>query len=303
MERRTIRSMDETALMRFQEYLMREERAPATCARYQHDVRLFLQYRKRENIRSEVTKEQVIGFKEYLLAQYRARSVNSMLTAVNCFLEFMGWPECRVRLMKIQRQMFAEEERELKKEEYYRLVEAARKAGKRRLEMILQTLCGLGLRISELAFVTVEAVRRGRLYITNKGKNRMLYLPKLLQKELQTYVQEQRRENGPVFTTRSGRPVDRSNVWREMKTLREEAAVPPEKIFPHNLRHLFARTFYEMGKDVMKLAALLGHSSIETTRIYTATSGRECRQQMEEMGLVRWHVQGQNEAGDCEILP
>ena len=284
----------EEELERFREFLRTEERAGATISKYGHDLRLFFQYLKEQSrgkpedsaCSTGLTKEAVIGFKEQLLGSYSARSVNSMLAAVNAFLKFTGWQECQVKFVRIQKQLFCEEERELKKTEYNRLVEAARQQGKKRLEMVLQTLCSMGLRISELKFVTVEAVREGKIQIFNKGKNRIVFLPGKLKKHLCSYIRKEKRASGPVFVTRNGRPLDRSNVWREMKRLKDGAGVPGKKIYPHGLRHLFARTFYELKKDVVKLADVMGHSSIETTRLYTSTSGGEYRRQMEALQLV-----------------
>ena len=292
------RFLDKEALQRYKEYLIKEERAEATVDKYLHDVRVFEAFVRREQsceadwnsaadtIRKAVTKEKVIEFKRNLLTIYHVRSVNSMLAALNSFFSFMDWTDFRVKPVKIQRQMFCEEQRELNKKEYYRLVRAAQNMGKRQLSLILQTLCGLGLRISELKSVTVESVRKGKLCIYNKGKNRIVFIGSKLQKQLLLYIRERKLKTGEVFITKTGKGVDRSNVWREMKKLCGEADVEWQKIFPHNLRHLFARTFYELKKDVVKLADIMGHSSIETTRIYTATSGKEYRRQMELLGLV-----------------
>lgn len=269
-------------IKKFTEYLMQEERAEATISKYRHDLKLFADFMEQR----EITKGQVIHYKTWLLEHYHTRSVNSMLAAVNSFLEFQGFKDCKVKLVKIQRQIFCEEKKELQKNEYFRLVKTAKKQQKKRLAMILQTLCGLGLRISELHFVTVEAVKTGKLQIYNKGKNRSVIVSGKLRKQLLFYIKSKELKKGGVFVTRSGKPVDRSNIWREMKLLHNEAKVRKQKVFPHNLRHLFARTYYEMKKDVVRLADIMGHSNIETTRIYTATSGRECRQQLEALRLV-----------------
>lgn len=279
--------MEKKHLGQFCDFLVKEERAAATVSKYLHDMQLFYRYAaEEENNYVKVTKETVIGFKNRLLQKYHVRSVNSMLAAVNSFLDFMKWNECKVKLVKIQRQLFCEERKELKKKEYYRLVNAARNSGNERLSMILQTLCGLGLRISELKYVTVESVKKGKLQVLNKGKNRAVFISGKLQKLLLLYIKKRRLKAGELFITKSGRQMDRSNIWREMKNLYEDAGVEWQKIFPHNLRHLFARTFYQLKKDVVKLADIMGHSNIETTRIYTVTSGGEYRRQMEALGLV-----------------
>lgn len=274
--------IDTEQLNAFKGYLIQEERAPATISKYLHDLKLLISFLNE----SEVSKDSIIQFKNWLLQKYCVRSVNSMLAAVNSFLDYAGWQECKVKLIKVQRQIFCEEKKELNKEEYYRLVNAAKSQGKERLALALQTLCGLGLRISELHFVTVEAVRTGRLQIYNKGKNRSLIVSGRLQEQLLLYIRDNQIKEGKIFITRTGKPVDRSNLWREMKKLERIAGVMGQKVFPHNLRHLFARSYYELKKDVVKLADILGHSNIETTRIYTVTSGNEYRQQLEALGLI-----------------
>lgn len=266
----------------FRRYLIQEERAPATISKYLHDLKLLITFLKGE----ELSKESIIRFKDWLLKKYCVRSANSMLAAVNSFLDYAGWQEYKVKLIKVQRQVFCEDKRELNKEEYYRLVAAAKNQGKERLALAIQTMCGLGLRVSELHFVTVNAVQTGRLQIYNKGKNRSLIVSGRLQEQLLLYIKNNQIKDGKIFITRTGKPVDRSNLWREMKKLEKMAGVIGQKVFPHNLRHLFARTYYELKKDVVKLADILGHSNIETTRIYTVTSGKEYRQQLEALGLI-----------------
>ena len=293
----------------YRRHLIQEERAPATISKYLHDIRLFAHCRAGTEDLSEVgegagsstesclqtlegsgprpvSREEVLGFKERLLKHYRPRSVNSMLAALNSFFSFLGWGDLRVKFIKIQRRMFCEEERELSREEYVRLVKAAGTCGRERLSLALQTLCGLGLRISELKAVTAEAVRGGRLRILNKGKDRTVWIGRKLQARLLAYMKRKKIKTGEVFRTRTGRGLNRSNLWREMKRLCEKSGVPWDKIFPHNLRHLFARTFYAAQKDVVRLADIMGHSNIETTRIYTVSSGREYRKKLEELGLV-----------------
>lgn len=289
-ESRTERRIIRQDLERYHAYLIQEERAAATISKYMHDVRMFYEYLSRNSMGNGegclVSKEKILPFKEQLIHRYQIRSVNSMLAALNSFLTFMGWGDFRVKFFKVQAQLFSEEEKELSREEYFRLIQTAGEKKKERLVLVLQTLCGLGLRISELKAVTVEAVKDGKLQIYNKGKSRLVWLGKPLQRKLSAYIRRMHLKQGEIFITKSGKSLDRSNIWREMKHLCEDAKVPCRKIFPHNLRHLFARTFYEMRKDVVKLAAIMGHSSMETTRIYTAVSGQECRRQMEALRLV-----------------
>ena len=215
-----------------------------------------------------------------------------MIAAVNGFLRFMGWRECAVKLLNIQKSPFCDEGRELTRSEYVRLVRAAELDGNRRLALVLQTICATGIRVSELKFITVEAVQTGRAEIANKGKRRTVFLPDKLRRLLRTYLQAQKKTaqpadvKNPVFTTRTGRPLDRSNIWRDMKRLCDSAGVEPGKVFPHNLRHLFARTYYTLEKDLSRLADILGHSSVNTTRVYTMESGAVHARQMERMGLV-----------------
>ncbi len=228
----------------------------------------------------------MIGWKEALSADHAPATVNSMLVAVNGFLRFMGWHALTVRLLKIQRPLFREEQRELSKDEYARLVDAAQRAGDERLALILQTICATGIRVSELRFISAEAVRSGRAEVCNKGKRRTVFLPDRLRRLLKTYLKKQKITAGAVFVTRTGRPLDRSNIWRAMKALCKSAEVEPSKVFPHNLRHLFARAYYALEKDLARLADILGHSSINTTRIYTMESGTVHARQIGRMGLV-----------------
>ena len=201
-------------------------------------------------------------------------------------MEFIGRADLRVRLLKIQKSLFCKESKELTREEYIRLVRTAEREGNERLSLILQTICATGIRVSELRFITVEAVESGRAEINNKGKHRIIFLPVKLCRLLKKYLKKQKRTVGAVFVTRSGKPLDRSNIWRDMKDLCENADVSPVKVFPHNLRHLFARTYYSIQKDLLRLADILGHSNINTTRIYTLESGFAHARHMEQMGLI-----------------
>ena len=235
----------------------------------------------------EVTKETVIAYKSRLLAEnYAVRSINSILASVNSLFAFLGWTDCKVKSIKLQRQVYCPEEKELTKAEYTRLVNTAKQKGNERLNLILQTICGTGIRVSELQYITVEAVKCSEAVVSLKGKTRSVFIVKELQKKLLRYAAEQKIHSGCIFITRTGKPISRTNIWREMKGLCEQAGVNPQKVFPHNLRHLFARVFYGIEKDIAKLADILGHSSINTTRIYIISTGDEHRKRMEHMRLI-----------------
>ena len=267
----------------FEKYLRREEKSENTVKKYLRDVRAFAAYLNG----AEVTKETVITFKSKLLGEsYSVRSINSMLASLNGLFSFLGWEDCRVKSVKLQRQIYCPEEKELTKAEYMRLVDTAKQKGNERLNLILQTICGTGIRVSELQYITVEAVKNREATVSLKGKTRSVFLVKELRKKLIRYAAKQNIQSGAVFITRTGKPMNRTNIWREMKGLCKQAGVNPKKVFPHNLRHLFARTFYGIEKDIAKLADILGHSSINTTRIYIISTGSEHRKRMEHMRLI-----------------
>lgn len=267
----------------FSAHLKNEEKSKNTTEKYLRDVRMFAAHFRG----TEITKEMVIAYKSKLLAEhYAVRSVNSMLASLNSLFTFLGWSDCKVKSMKLQRQIYCPEEKELTKAEYLRLVNTAKRKGKERLNLILQTICGTGIRVSELEYITVEAAKSGKAVVALKGKTRSVFLVKELQKKLLRYATEQNISSGTIFITRNGKPLSRTNIWREMKGLCQEAGVNPQKVFPHNLRHLFARVFYGIEKDLAKLADILGHSSINTTRIYIISTGSEHRKRMENMHLI-----------------
>lgn len=274
--------IQETAICRFGRELFEQERAKKTIERYQHQLRAFAQWTEGRT----VTKELTVRYKQWLMERYSPASVNVTLAALNGFFKFMGWQECRVRPVRVQRRHYAEPSRELSREEYYRLLKIARQKGNMRLFHLLETICSTGIRVSELRFITVQAVKRGRADICNKGKYRTILLPRKLCGKLLEYCRERGIWQGSVFVTRSGRPIDRTNVWAMMKALCTQAHVDAKKVFPHNLRNLFARCFYQKQRDLEHLATLLGHSSINTTRIYTRTSGEEHLRQIERLGLL-----------------
>ena len=236
---------------------------------------------------AEVTKEVVVSYKNKLLSKsYATRSINSMLASLNSLFLFLGWADLKVKSIRLQRQIYCSEEKELTKAEYMRLVNTAKQKGNERLNLILQTICGTGIRVSELQYITVEAVKCSEAVVSLKGKTRSVFIVKELQKKLLRYAAEQKIHSGCIFITRTGKPISRTNIWREMKGLCEQAGVNPQKVFPHNLRHLFARIFYGIEKDIAKLADILGHSSINTTRIYIISTGDEHRRRMEHMRLI-----------------
>lgn len=272
-----------TALIeKYLTHLRELERSPLTISKYAHDLNVLLTYLGD----MPLTKAALIGWKEQLSTALAPTSINSMLVAANGFLQFFGWQELKVKLLKIQRTVFIDEEKELTRTEYERLVRAAEHQENERLSLVIQTICSTGIRVSELRFITVEAVRIGRVEITNKGKRRTIFLPGSLCRVLTAYLKKHRKQKGTVFTTRTGKPLDRSNIWKDMKKLCETAGVDPHKVFPHNLRHLFARTFYALDHDLSRLADILGHSSIATTRIYTAECGTVHARQVERLGLL-----------------
>ena len=276
------RILTEDFISGFKEYLILEERSRATVEKYIRDVKVFSAFVSGV----EITKEVVIEYKKHLQESYAVRSVNSMLAIINSLFAFLGWQELRVKSIKIQQQIYCPEERELTKAEYTRLCRAAKHKRNERLNLILQTICGTGIRVSELQFITVEAARRGEASVSCKAKTRSVFIVKELQKKLLRYAAEQNIKSGMIFVTRKGKPLSRTNIWREMKNLCIEAEVNPKKVFPHNLRHLFARVFYGIEKDIAKLADILGHSSIDTTRIYIISTGTEHRKRMENMRLI-----------------
>lgn len=266
----------------YQRYLEREERSDATRSQYRRDIVGFLSFLGSRAL----SKDAAIEYKQELQRNHRPTSVNTKLAALNGFFVFLGKGDLRLKLLKIQRRSYSSVERELSKAEYLRLVRTAERQDDVRLSLLLQTICGTGIRVSELRYITEEAVRRGEAHIRAKGKNRTILLPQKLRKSLGKYTRREGIASGPVFVTRTGRPLDRSNVWKMMKALCHAAGVAEGKVFPHNLRHLFARTFYALDKDISKLADILGHSNINTTRIYIITTGQEHRRCLDALGLV-----------------
>ena len=273
----------QTQLQDYCHYLQEAERSPGTIQKNNRNLQNLLRFLAGNNT---IDKEAVMDWKQHLTGSYAAGTVNSMLAAANGLFQFLGWSDCRVKPLRLQRQIFRNEAQELSKPEYRRLLEAARSHGNQRLFCLIQTLAATGIRISELPFVTVESLQTGRTMVDCKGKQRLIFLPAKLRSLLQSYCSSRQMTAGPIFVTRSGAPMDRSNVWRELHRLCQLANVEPSKVFPHNFRHLFAKTFYSLDKDMAKLADLLGHASIETTRIYIMESGTEHQRLMEQLDLV-----------------
>ncbi len=279
MRKRTITN---SAIKAFEKHLKDDEKSENTVVKYLHDLYYFLNFTQGKPI----DKAMLLEYKALLGEQYALTSANSMIAAVNAFLHFMGWLDCCIKQFKVQKKAFCSEDKELTKAEYIRLVNTAKEEGNERLNLILQTICGTGIRVSELQFITVEAVRKGEAVVSCKNKTRTVFIVRELQKKLLNYIKAKGITAGCIFITKSGKPMSRCNIWREMKALCEQAGVSPDKVFPHNLRHLFARTFYGIEKDIAKLADILGHSNINTTRIYIITTGAEHKRKMENMRLI-----------------
>ena len=267
----------------FKKYLANNDKSKYTIDKYIRDVARFKNFVRG----GEITRDLMGEYKNYLLNEgYSVRSINSMISSINAFFDYSDRGDLKIKTVKMQRSVYCPEDKELTKSEYKRLCYAARKKNDRRLELIIEAVCATGIRIGELKYITVEAAKRGEAVVTLKGKTRCVFIPKDLKRKLLRYAAEQDIKSGMIFVTRTGKAVNRTNVWRDMKNLCKDAGVKPEKVFPHNLRHLFARTFYNIDKDIAKLADILGHSSIDTTRIYIISTGAEHRRLIEKMKLI-----------------
>ena len=267
----------------FNDYLINEEKAVATVTKYLHDVVEFQVWLGEQ----ELCKTAVLGYKSYLCEHYAPVSVNAALSSLNSFFNFWEWSDLKVKNLKIQKQVFASGDNELTKAEYDRLLRAAQSKKNERLYLLMQAICSTGIRVSETRYITVEAVNCGVANINCKGKRRQVFLPRQLCQMLKRYIKEQKIKSGAVFVTKTGNPLDRSNIWSDMKKLCKAANVSEKKVFPHNLRHLFARTYYSLQKDIVRLADILGHSSVNTTRIYTMENGEIHCRQIQKLGLLR----------------
>ncbi len=276
------RQITEKRLLLFKNSLWENEKSKNTIEKYMRDIRFFAVFAAGRDI----TKNLAVEYKSHLAQKYTATSANSMLAALNSFFKFCGWGEMCVKQFRLQRLPYRAEEKELTESEYRALIRAAEQKSNERLSLVIQTICGTGIRVSELSYITVDAVKRGEAVVSCKGKTRTVFIVSALRKKLLEYVKEKRISSGCVFVTSKGKPLNRSNVWAEMKKLCASAGVNPKKVFPHNLRHLFARTFYGLEKDIAKLADILGHSNIATTRIYIVATGTEHKRKLENMRLI-----------------
>ena len=277
------RMITREALGKFTLMLRERERSPGTIEKYLRDIRAFAAWLGG----AEVTRERAAAWRDSLLERgYAPVTVNSMVAAVNQFFAFLGWEDCKVKALKIQRKLFRDDRKELTREEYQRLLDSAHELGRERLALLLETICATEIRVSEVKYITVEAAQVGRAEISLKGKLRTILLPGKLCRKLKKYARAQKTASGEIFLTRSGKSLSRRQIWAEMKRLCKTAGVAPSKVFPHNLRHLFARTFYKVCRDVVKLADVLGHSSVETTRIYLISTGAEHIQILRKMRLI-----------------
>ena len=276
--------LTEQAFDQFEDYLRHDEREESTIEAYLRSLTRFAEWADGRAVTKELAMEWKAALSE---SGYRPISVNAMLAAVNKFFTCMGREDCKVKYLKLQRQMFRKSEKNLSKEEYQRLVQAAHEKGDLRMELILETICATGIRVGELKYITVEAIRAGVAEIALKGKIRTILLPHRLCRKLQKYAKQQKIASGKLFLTQDGLPVSRQSIWTRMKALCEAAGVERSKAFPHNLRSLFARSFYGSCHDVVRLADVLGHSSIETTRIYLMSTGKEYLRQLDKLGLVQ----------------
>ena len=277
------RKMTNELIKKFENYLYEEERSDNTIGKYLRDVRAFYQFAGNKDLQ----KADILEYKKQLCERYAPKSVNSILSSLNSFFMLMSWYELKVKTLKIQKKIFTDTSKELTKAEYERLLTAARDKKDKRLYYLMQTIASTGVRVSEVQYITCEAVKQGHATIHCKGKIRQIFLPKKLCKMLKTYMKSDNIKSGAVFISRTGKPLDRFNIWKMLKKLCALAGVSQDKVFPHNFRHLFARSFYSLQKDIVRLADILGHSSVETTRIYTMESGTEHQKQLQMLGLLR----------------
>lgn len=278
-----MKKITDKIIEKFRKYLIDEEKSAATLEKYIRDITAFRVWLGSR----QLCKAKVMEYKEYLIDSYAPASVNSILSSLNSFFDYNNEYGLKVKTLRIQKQIFAKDEKELTKAEYSRLLTAAKAEGNQKLYLLMQTICATGIRVSELKYVTLEAIKSGRADVNMKGKLRVIIIPKDLCKMLKKYADEQKITSGSIFVTKTGRPLDRTNIWKLMKSLCESAGVDKVKVFPHNLRHLFARTFYSIEKDIVRLADILGHSSVNTTRIYTMETLNICRNQVQRLGLLR----------------
>ena len=272
-----------TKIKKYREYLIEEEKSKNTIDKYMRDINAFTKWIAERDLCKAV----ILEYKEHLKLSYAAKSVNSILSSLNSFFEFCEWHNLKVKLLKIQKQILANERKELTKDEYERLLNAAISKGNEKLYLLMQTICATGIRVSELQFITIESLKKRKANIDLKGKMRMVIIPNDLCKTLLKYASEQKITTGSVFISKNGKPLNRSNIWKMMQSLCDDANVSNSIVFPHNLRHLFAKRYYSLHKDIVRLADILGHTSVNTTRIYTMETGDIHRKQIQELGLLK----------------
>ncbi len=273
-------------LKEYQWHMIENEKACNTIEQYTRAVKGFLRWILQAKTLEEITKEDIIAYREELEKKLKVSSVNVKVIALNQFFEFLNRPDLKIKTVRCQKQLFIKEERELKKEEYKKLVRVAIREGEHETALIMETICATAIRVGELKYIRAEALTQGEIAVTCKGKTRVIFLPQKLSLKLARYCKDRAIKRGSIFTGANGTPIDRTTVWRNMQKIAEQAGVPSDKVFPHNLRHLFARTFYEKTKDLNRLADVLGHCSIETTRKYTITTGKEEKETISRLGLI-----------------
>lgn len=278
------KQLSENLLLEYREKLAEDEKSVSTIDKYLRDIEKFYDYI--EGSTEEINKKVIMEYKSFLQEHYKVTSANSMLVVLNGFFVFLGWEELRVRQFKVQKRLFCTNEEKITKEEYALLLNTAKENNKPQLNLLMQAICSTGIRVSEHRFLTVKAIKKGCMNIHNKGKSRVVFLPRELCIILTAYCNKNHIIEGPIFVSKSGNPLNRSNIWRMMKGLCSQAGIRAEKVFPHNLRHLFAFTFYSVEKDLLRLAEVFGHSSIETTRIYTISTGEEHKNMLSKLGLT-----------------
>ncbi len=276
------KEITESKIHNFEQTLRESEHSEATIEKYTAALRNLMYFLQGE----EITKIRLIKFRDMLKMNHSAQTVNGAISAINGYLDMIGLSDCKLKLLKVQKQDFCLDAKEMTREEYNRLVNAARQQKRYRLLLLMETICATGIRVSEVKYITVEAAKSGKAEIAMKGKIRTILLPHKLCKKLLVYAKRQGVFSGEIFLTRNGTSLSRKQIWAEMKAICEEAKVEPGKVFPHNLRHLFARCFYQSSKDIVKLSNVLGHSSVETTRIYLKTTEQEHLQTLDRLRLV-----------------
>lgn len=267
----------------YEKHLINEEKSKSTIQKYLHNISEFKIWLNN----CEATKNKAVEYKLYITQKYAVTSANSIISSLNSFFSFIGCEEFKVKIIKTQKRIFTSEEKELSKDEYARLLSAAQNKKDKRLYLLMQCICSTGIRVSEVKYITIESLIYGRAEIDNKGKRRVVFIPSKLCKALKTYAKSKKIKSGAVFVSKNGKPLDRSNISSDLKKLCESAGVSKDKVFPHNLRHLFARTYYSLQKDIVRLADILGHSSVNTTRIYTMETGEVHKRHIDKLGLLR----------------